>query len=144
MPPKTKAEEEITEDFPYLQELMQAIAAVRHSIDGGSDGVNSAENLLAEIPNAWKLEIKDRLDAEKKRYALDYKYGEKYTKPGNTPTTKEWGYKYILSAGKRYSRNVVNIAISLFYDKNMLFKTKKKVAESYMSLYQLGETETDD
>ena len=144
MTAKESNKEEIAEDFPYLQELMQAIAAVRHSIDAGRDGRDAAENLLSEIPDDWTSEIQNRITEEEMKYNKIIEYNNLFLAPGHSPIQKAMANRNIYVAGKIYSRNIVKIAITLFKQKDMLFKTRKKAAEASLSIFQLGEGDIDD
>lgn len=144
MSQKESKQEDIVEDFPYLQELMQAVAAVRHSIDAGKDGRDAAENLIAEIPEDWTTEIQDKLLKEEQRYNLVIGLQNRFLVPGYTQTQKMNAQNEIMLAGKRYSRRVVKIAISLFKQKDMLFKTRKKASEASLSIFELGEADTNE
>ena len=132
MPPKPKSEQDdIAEDFPYLQELMQAIAAVRHAIDAGKDGKDAAENLLAEIPDGWLIDEFTSL-IEKERRDYNVVLGR-----GFTPTQRYF-------AGKNYSRRIVKIVINIIHKYVGLFKTRKKVEQGGLSIWKLGEGLSDD
>lgn len=137
-------QENIVEDFPYLSELMQAVAAVRHSIEQGKDGVEAAENLLSEIPDDWTKEIQDGINEKVKAYNLVLSLQNRFLAIGYTASQKYAAEKAIHNAGKAYSRGIVKTAISLFKKKDMLFKTKKDVERGSLSIYALGEGEQDD
>lgn len=136
--------ENIVEDFPYLNELMQAVAAVRHSIEQGKDGREAAENLLSEIPDDWTKEIQDKINDKAKTYNLVLSIQNRFLVPGYTASQKYAAEKAIHIAGKEYSRGIIKTAITLFKKKDMLFKTRKKAEEGSLSAYALGEGELDE
>ena len=115
---------------------MQAIAAVRHSIDAGKDGRDAAENLLSEIPDDWTSEIQNRITEEETKYNKIIEYNNLFLAPGHSPIQKAMANRNIYVAGKIYSRNIVKIAITLFKQKDMLFKTRKQIERGSLSLWK--------
>ena len=135
---------DIVEQLPYLNELMVAIRNVNDAILNGKDSREAAENLVSDLPDEWMDEIDEMVCIERVRYNHIIKYNNAYLSTGCTPKQKYTAQKNIWIAGNDYSRKIKMIVISLLKKKDLLFKTRKKVEETGLSLYKLGEDELDE
>lgn len=135
---------DIVEQLPYLNELMVAIRNVNDAILNGKDAREAAENLLSDLPEEWLKEIDVKVSVEKSKYNRIIESQNKFLSTGYTPKQKYSAQKAIYIAGNNYSRNIKMIVISLLKQKDLLFKTRKKVEEGSLSLYALEEGTTDE
>ena len=134
----------ILERMPYLSELMRCIADVNQAIRQGESGKQEAENLLSDLPLPWYEEISGAIGKEK--LALNKYISEQ--KPLLAPGIASEKGKHdirtrIHQANQNYARAVKREIINLLYKKDLLLLTKKKVEQSGMSLYALGESENE-
>jgi len=135
---------DIVEQLPYLNELMVAIRNINDAILQGKDAREAAENLLSDLPGDWMKEIESKISLERVAYNRVVDINNRFLTTGYTPTQKLNAWKAIRIAGNEYSRSIKKIVISLLKEKDLLFKTRKKAETDGLSLYALGEGETDE
>lgn len=135
---------DIVEQLPYLNELMVAIRNINDAILNGKDSREAAENLISDLPLEWIDEIDEQICIERYKYNRLIERNNFYLSTGRTPKQKYNAEKNICGAGNDYARSIKMLVISLLKDKDLLFKTRKKVEETGLSLYKLGEGEQDE
>ena len=144
MPHQHKEEQEdIVEQLPYLNELMQAIRNINDAILQEKDARDAAENLISDLPDEWRLEIEEKLNIEIKKYNNILSIQNKFLIKGYSESQKVAARNAIRLAGIDYARNTKKIVITLLKKMNLLFKTKKQVEKGALSIWKEGD-EIDD
>lgn len=142
--PNKDEQENIVEQLPYLNELMTAIRNVNDAVLQGKDSREAAENLLSDLPNDWMQEIENIVTIERNKYNVVVSMQNRFLVRGTTQSQKFQAQKNIQIAGNNYSRAVKKTVITLLKNKDLLFKTRKKVEMGELSLYALGEGEQNE
>ena len=135
----------IAGQISYFNILAQSISAINQQILAEKDPRDAAANLISDLPQEWIDEIRPQLDEAAKKYnnIIDYENG--FLVRGTTENTKQEARKAIYLAGKKYSREIKIIVISLMKRKDILYQTKKKIEHGAISLYELtGEKPPED
>lgn len=134
----------IVEHVQYFNILMQSVQAINTSITNGADGRDAAENLLSDLPVDWSNEISEQIDIIITKYNKIVKENNKTFVTGTLGSLKVEAMKNIYYAGKEYSRSIKKTVISLLKKKDLLYQTKRKVEQGYLSLVALGEGDKED
>jgi len=132
---------DILEQLPYLNELMVAIRNINDAILNGKDSREAAENLISDLPYEWLDDIDMSISLERVKYNKIVGFHNRYLSTGCTPKQKYNASRTICIAGNDYARHIKMIVITLLKEKDLLFKTRKKVEETGLSIYKLGEGE---
>ena len=145
MPHQHKEEQEdIVEQLPYLNELMQAIRNINDAILQEKDARDAAENLISDLPEEWRLEIDEKLNIEIKKYNNILSIQNKFLIKGYSESQKAAARNAIRLAGVDYARNTKKIVITLLKKMNLLFKTKKQVEKLFLELFEKANHESRD
>jgi len=144
--PKTNIEEErpIAGQLTYFNILAQSIQRVNDAIMQDKDARDAAENLLSDLPDEWTTEVQDLIDKENDNYNKSIEHWNKYLETGTSQSLKLKAQKEIYLSGKRYSRNVKKIVISLLKAKDLLYQTKSKLEHGAISLYKAAGLNPED
>jgi uncharacterized LabA/DUF88 family protein len=141
---ESKNKENIVEHISYFNVLIQSISNINAAIMQEKDAKDAALNLLTDLPDTWSKEIEDKIMKETEQYDKVVAIQSKYLTKGTTQEEKREAKEKINIAARQYSRNIKKIVISLMQDKNILYQTRKQVEQGGLSLWQLGEGESED
>jgi len=119
----------------YFNVLATSIQSINNAIINEKDPRDAAENLLTDLPDEWTAEIEDSI------YKVSYEYNKAVDEQNLIlklhvkDSIKMQARKDIYLAGKKYSRDVKKIIVTLLKKKNLLFPTKKLIERGeYFSL----------
>jgi len=131
--PTHNIEEErpIAGQLTYFNILAQSIQRVNDAIMQDKDARDAAENLLSDLPDEWTAEVQDLIDKENDNYNKSIEHWNKYLETGTAQSLKLKAQKEIYLSGKRYSRNVKKIIISLLKTKDLLYQTRNKTEQGF-------------
>ena len=142
--PEPDQDENILDQLPYVNELMRVIASVNESILQGKDAREAAENLLSDLPDSWRNEVRERTNKATEQYNKVVSVNNHFLVSGYTASQKHNAEKAIFLAGREYARQIKMTVITLLDDKNLLFKKRKEVDRGSLSLAHLCEPDPDE
>ncbi len=137
MQKKPQDDREPVGEINYLNVVSQSIQKINEACLSGQNPRDAAENLITDLPDEWAQKIKDRLDTAEEDYNKILKYQQEHIKIGIAQSQKDRASAQILNAEKEYGRKVKKAVISLFHDMGLLVKTRKKIEEGYIDLYEI-------
>ncbi len=115
----------------YFNVLAQSIQHINDAIMNEKDPREAAENLLTDLPDDWTSEIQESIDKAGDDYNKIIIELNKLLKMHVKESLKDEARIHINNAGKRYSRNVKKIVITLLKNKNLLYTTRKSVEQGF-------------
>jgi len=119
----------------YFNVLATSIQSINNAIINEKDPRDAAENLLTDLPDEWTAEIQDLINKASDEYNKVVDDKNKILSLHVKDSVKIQARKDIYLAGKKYSRDVKKIIVTLLKKKNLLFPTKKPIERGeYFSL----------
>ena len=104
------------------------------------DPRDAAENLLTDLPDDWTKEVQETIDKAGDEYNKVLTDQNPIINSHAKESIKEIAREKIRSSGKKYSRSVKKIVISLLKNKNLLYSTRKPIEQGFY----LKDDENDD
>jgi len=119
----------------YFNVLATSIQSINNAIINEKDPRDAAENLLTDLPDEWVAEIQESINKLSDEYNKLVNERNKILELHVKESVKLQARKDIYLAGKKYSRDVKQIVVTLLKKKNLLFPTKKPIERGeYFSL----------
>ena len=124
----------------YFNVLAQSIQHINDAIMNDKDPRDAAENLLTDLPDDWTKEVQETIDKAGDEYNKVLTDQNPIINSHAKESIKEIAREKIRSSGKKYSRSVKKIVISLLKNKNLLYSTRKPIEQGFY----LKDDENDD
>jgi len=133
--PSEQEESQPIGQLNYFNVLATSIQSINNAIINEKDPRDAAENLLTDLPDEWTAEIQDSINKASEDYNKVVDDKNKILLLHVKDSVKIQARKDIYLAGKKYSRDVKKIIVTLLKKKNLLFPTKKPLDRSeYINL----------
>lgn len=114
----------------YFNVLATSIQNINNAIMNEKDPRDAAENFLTDLPDDWTAEIQESIDKANKEYNASVDTQNKILKMHVKESVKMQARHDIQFAGKKYSRTIKKIVITLLKKKELLYSTKGAVSIS--------------